>query len=202
MANDFPRKGILPDGALLRHLCAPKVQTTPAILLRKTRFSDTSLIVTWFTRDLGRIKTIAKGALRPKSRLAGVLDLFFDCEISIARSAKSELHTLREAVLRDAREGLRRDYRGVALASYFVELIELLTEPDHPAPELHDLLLRAFSHLDRKPATQRALVHFESELARLLGIQQPGLTPIVAIGRASHRVPAARPGLLKLLPPK
>jgi DNA repair protein RecO (recombination protein O) len=176
------------------------VQTTPAILLRKTRFSDTSLIVTWFTRDFGRIKTIARGALRPKSRLAGVLDLFFDCEISIARSAKSELHTLREAVLRDAHEGLRSDYRRVSLASYFVELIELVTEPDHPAPELHDLLQRAFGHLGGRPATQRALLHFERELARLLGIQQPGVTPIVAIGRASHRVPSARADLLTLLP--
>ena len=79
--------------------CARPLQTTPAILLRKTRFSETSLIVTWFTRDLGRLKTVVKGALRPKSRFAGALDLFFDCEISIARSAKSELHTLREVVL-------------------------------------------------------------------------------------------------------
>lgn len=177
----------------------PPVQTTPAILLRKTRFSDTSLIVTWFTRDLGRIKTIARGALRPKSAFAGTLDLFFDCEISIARSRKGDLHTLRETALRDAREGLRRDHRRVALASYFVELIELATEADHPAPELHDLIGRAFTHLDGKPATERALIHFEGELARLLGIQQPGTTPVVAIGRAYHRIPSARPGLLKLL---
>ena len=178
------------------------MQTTTAILLRKTRFSDTSLIVTWFTKDLGKIKTIAKGALRPKSRFAGTLDLFFDCEISIARSAKSELHTLREAVLNDPREGLRRDYRNVALASYFVELIELTTEPEHPAPDLHDLLRRAFAHLDTKQATQRALFHFETELARMLGIQHPELTPIVAIGRAHHRIPSARPGLRRMLPAK
>ena len=193
------KKRFLSARPALLHLSGHHVQTTPAILLRKTRFSDTSLIITWFTLDLGRIKTIAKGALRPKSSFAGVLDLFFDCEITIARSRKSELHTLREAVLCDAREGLRRDYRRVALASYFVEMIELATEPDHSAPELHDLLQRAFSHLDRKPATQRALIHFEGELARLLGIQQPGLTPIVAIGRTYHRTPSARPGLLKLL---
>jgi len=176
------------------------VQTTAAILLRKTRFSDTSLIVTWFTKDLGKIKTIAKGALRPKSRFAGVLDLFFDCEISIARSAKSDIHTLREAVLNDPREGLRREYRSVALASYFVELVESTTEPEHPAPELHDLLRRAFSHLGEKPPTRRALLHFENELAGMLGIRHPELTPIVAIGHAYHRVPAARPGMLKLLP--
>lgn len=176
------------------------MQTTPAILLRKTRFSDTSLIVTWFTPDMGRIKTIAKGALRPKNRFAGVLDLFFECEISIARSAKSELHTLREAELHNVREGLRRDYPRVALASYFVELIELATETGHPSPELYDLVRRAFDHLDQKPGTQRALLHFESELARLLGIQHPSLTPIVAIGRVYHRAPSARAGLLRTLP--
>lgn len=177
------------------------VETTPAILLRKTRFGDTSLIITWFTLAHGRIKTVVKGALRPKSKFAGVLDLFFECEISFARSAKSELHTLREAVLRNAREGVRSDYARVALASYCVELIELATEPEHDAPDLYDLLLRAFRHLDEKPASQRALLHFESELVRMLGIQHPRLSPIVALGRANHRIPTARPGLMKLLPP-
>lgn len=173
-----------------------ELETTPAILLRRTRFSETSLIVSWFTRDLGRLKTVVKGALRPKSRFAGTLDLFHDCEISIARSAKSELHTLREAVLRDAREGLRKDYRRVMHASYFVELIELTTEPEHPAPEIHDLLDRAFAFLDRTAASRRGLLHFESELARLLGIAHPELSPIVAIGRAYHRIPKARPECL------
>jgi len=176
------------------------VETTPAILLRRTRFGDTSLIITWFTREHGRLKTVVKGALRPKSKFSGVLDLFFACEISFARSAKSELNTLREAELRESREGLRSDYSRVALASYFVELIELATEPEHAAPEIHDLLVRAFGHLDTQPASRRALLHFEAELVRLLGIQHPRLTPIVALGRAYHRIPTARPGLLKMLP--
>ncbi len=176
------------------------METTRAILLRKTRLSDTSLIVTWFTLEHGKIKTVAKGALRPKSAFAGVLDLFFDCEISFARSAKSELHTLREARLCQTRDGLRRDYPRLALASYFIELLELATEHDHPAPELHDLLSRALAHLDEKPATQRALLHFEREITRHLGIAQPEVAPIVAFGRAHQRIPAAHHGLLKTRP--
>jgi len=180
----------------------PCVETTAAILLRKTKLTETSLIITWFTEAQGKIKTVAKGARQPKSKFAGVLDLFFDCEIGIARSQKSELHQLREVVLRNPHEGLRREYGRVALASYFVELIELVTEPDHPAPELHDLLRRAFGHLNEQPASLRALLHFESELTRLLGIQgQENTTPAVAIGRVYHRLPKARPGLLKTLKP-
>lgn len=176
------------------------MENTPAILLRKTKLTETSLIVTWLSAGQGRIKTVAKGARQPKSRFAGVLDLFFDCEIQFARSRRSDLHQLREVEVRNAHEPLRHDYPRTALAAYFVELIELVTEPDHPAPELYDLLRRAFGFLDLQPASQRALVHFESELTRLLGIQgQAGVSAAVAIGRAYHRLPQARPGLLKLL---
>jgi DNA repair protein RecO (recombination protein O) len=176
------------------------VETTPAILLRKTKLTETSLIVTWFTAAHGKIKTVAKGARQPKSRFAGQLDLFFDCEIQFARSRRSELHILREVELRNAHEGLRVDYPRVALGSYFVELVELVTEPDHPAPELYDLLRRAFGFLNAQPASHRALLHFENELVRLLGIQgQPGVTAAVAIGRAYHRLPSSRPALLKLI---
>jgi DNA repair protein RecO (recombination protein O) len=176
------------------------VETTPAILLRKTKLTETSLIITWLTEGHGKVKTVAKGARAAKSRFAGQLDLFFDCEIQFARSSRSELHQLREVALRNSHEALRLDYPRVALASYFVELIELATEPDHPAPELYDLLQRAFGFLNATSASRRALLHFESELTRLLGIQgQEGVTDAVAIGRAYQRVPTSRPGLLKLL---
>jgi DNA repair protein RecO (recombination protein O) len=176
------------------------LETTAAILLRRTKLTETSLIVEWLTEAHGRIRTVAKGARKPAGKFAGVLDLFFDCEIAFARSRRSELHALREAVLREAHEGVRLDYTRVAVAAYFVELIELVTEPDHPAPELYDLLKRALGFLNAQPATLRALLHFESELVRLLGIQgQPNVTPAIAIGRSYHRLPKSRPELVKML---
>lgn len=177
------------------------METTAAILLRRTLLTETSLIVTWLTEAHGKLKTVAKGARRPKSPFAGKLDLFFQAEIQFARSKKSELHILREAVLREPFEGLRENYRRTELAAYFVELIEMVTEPEHPVPELYALLARALGYLAGGEANKRALLHFESELVRLLGIhgQQPAVTPAVAIGRAYHSLPAARPALLKKL---
>ncbi len=175
------------------------METTPALLLRKTKLSDTSLILTWLTAAHGKLKTVAKGARQPKSRFAGRLDLFFECEISIARSRKSELHTLREAELTEPHEGLRSDYQRVALAAYFVELLELVTESDHAVPDLFDLLRRAIRHLNDHAASLRALEHFERELVRLLGIEHPELSPAVAIGRAYHKLPAARRDLVARL---
>ncbi len=174
------------------------METTHAILIRKIKLTETSLIVTWFTAKHGLLKTVAKGARQPKSRFAGLLDLFFDCEIQFARSRRSELHALREVTLNEPHETLRTEYPRVALSAYFIELVELVTEPDHPAPEIYHLLQRAFRFLNASPASLRALLHFESELVRMLGIQgQPGVTPAAAIGRVYHRVPSARGPLLK-----
>ena len=106
------------------------------ILLRRIRYSDTSLILTWFTDLRGKIKTMAKGAFRPKSGFAGKLDLFFHCDLLLSFSGRTELHLLREVSIKTGFEGIRKDYLKTSAASYFVELVEKVTELDNPAPEL------------------------------------------------------------------
>jgi DNA repair protein RecO (recombination protein O) len=176
------------------------MEISPAILMRRTKLTETSFVVTWFTEFHGKLKTVAKGARRPKSPFAGKLDLFFDAEIQWSRSSKSDLHALKEVVLRHPHEGIRGDFRRVELGCYFVELMELLTEPEHPAPELYDLLRRAFGYLDAAPATKRAMQHFESELTRLLGIHgKPGQPAALALGQAGGRLPKSRHDLLERL---
>ena len=162
------------------------MDSTSAILLRKFRLTETSLIVTWFTEAHGKIKTVAKGARRPKSPFAGRLDLFFSAEITVSRSAKSELHSLREVAVRDPREGLRTSYERTRMAAYFVELVEMTTEPDHPVPEIFDLLRRALDHLAVNEPSRRALLHFERELSGILGVTgvfNPDTAPSTAITR-------------------
>lgn len=171
-----------------------------AILIRRAKFSETSLLVHWFTETAGRVKTLAKGARRPGSPLAGQLDLFYESEIAVARSRRTDLHTLREAVLIDPREPLRRDPLPVAAAAYFVELLELATEPEYPLPEVFALLRRALDYLATQPPTAVAVTHFERELARLLGLGVgPGTPAHHALGRTCGRLPGDRAALLAAL---
>ena len=177
-----------------------RVESTQAILLRRHRLTETSLIVTWLAPQLGRLKTVAKGALRPRNRLGGVLDLFHLCEIQFQPSRSGDLHTLREAVLFESFPGVRTDFTRVGLAAYAVELIERATEKEAPVPEIFELLQRALRYLHSHPATQKALRHFEAELARLLGIAEPGIPADVALERVLHRLPPCRQDLLNRLP--
>ena len=178
------------------------METTAAILLRMRKFSDTTLIVSWCTELIGCVQTIAKGARRPKSPFAGKLDLFFDAEISIVRSRKSDLHTLAEVVLKNPFAGIRSSYLRTQTAAYFVELIEICTERDHREPALFGLMRRAFGYLDANDPTARAVAHFETELARIAGVHDQRrlkADPAFALGNLFGRLPLSRTPLLKTL---
>src|SRR5207253_8836169 len=138
---------------------------------------------------------MAKGARRPKSPFGGKLDLFFEAEISIVLSRKTDLHTLTEVVLKNPFPGIRTNYLRTQTAGYFVELIEICTERDHREPELFDLLRRAFGYLDANDPTLRAVAHFETELARIAGVHDvKKLTPdpAFALRNLLGRLPLTR----------
>jgi DNA repair protein RecO (recombination protein O) len=86
-------------------------ERTTGLILRTRPLTETSVIVHWLTPDLGRLSTVAKGARRPKSPFRGKLDLFYFADFSFARSRHSELHTLREVVLRETHSALRQTSR-------------------------------------------------------------------------------------------
>jgi DNA repair protein RecO (recombination protein O) len=117
----------------------------------------------------------------------------------MAASRKSNLHTLREVVVINPFSGIRTNHRRTQAASYFVELIEVCTETEHHEPEIFRLLQRAFAYLNEHDANERAVMHFESELARITGVHGAKAGPAMALGRLFGRLPVSRAALLKLL---
>lgn len=180
------------------HFLPNPVISTEAILIRTTRLTDTSLIVHWFTESEGLLKTVAKGALRPKSAFAGKLDLFFSGEIGVAMARKGELHILREVAISSWRQGLRRQYSTTLMAGYFCQLVEGAVEPGHVDVPLHDLLRRGLDHLDTQEPSIRALRHFEKQLAEILGVSGTGAGEYALLDHIG-RLPVARKELIEML---
>jgi len=175
------------------------VTNTRGILTRLTKLTDTSLIAHWFTADAGLVKTVARGARRPKSPFAGKLDLFFSGEISLIRARHGSLDTLREVAVENCRDGLRQSWPATLMAGYFCQLAEALVEPGHPEPEIFDLLGRALDHLECEPPTLRALRFFEAEIARNLGVSQHPYQSESALREVLGTLPSARARILNLL---
>jgi DNA repair protein RecO (recombination protein O) len=140
------------------------------LILRTRPLTETSLIVNWLTPDFGRISTVAKGARRTKSPFRGKLALFYEADFSFQRSRRSELHTLREVVLRETNAALRTELGYLQQASYGATLIEQTTEPQTPLPEIYELF-RGFIHtLPKQPPKPRTVLAFEFKLLQILGL--------------------------------
>ncbi len=171
------------------------VQESPAILLRRRAWSETSWIVTWLTRDHGKISTVARGARRPTSQHSGKLDLFFVAEISFAVSRTSSLHSLREVRVVESFPG--SPFPNVFLAGYFAELVDLITQPGEPVEPIYSLLERAVAFLRKSQASLRALEYFERELSRSIGAESAD--PLPALETYCGRIPRSRQAVLRLL---
>jgi DNA repair protein RecO (recombination protein O) len=175
------------------------VEKAHAILIRRFRFSETSLICLWLTRSHSKIKTSARGAFRPGGPFTGKLDLFYEAEIVFAKNPKSDVHTLREVALLQPFDGEGPRYANLAVASYFAELVDRVTEPAGSAEEIFDLLQRAVSYLRKQRAEPRAVPHFEGELCRALGIHDGD--PLHALATHCGRLPGSRDGALRACAP-
>lgn len=175
------------------------MEQTPAILLRKTPWSETSLIIAWLTERFGSVRTVARGALRAKSPFAGRLDLFYAADISFSISSKGDLHTLREVSLKSVFDVAGAGSAGFYLASYFGELAGIAAPSMHPAPGVFDLMQRGIDFVQRAPASMKALNHFEKELCRVLGVHDPaGEIPAIDALRSLYgTIPASREMALK-----
>jgi len=149
-------------------------ESASGIILRARPLTETSLILHWLTPELGRLATVAKGARRPKSSFRGKLDIFYEADFSFTRSRRSDLHTLREASLRDTHEALRRDLGWLQQAGYCATLIEQTTETETPIAPIFDLVRGFLEQLPQQPPRPATIFAFEMKLLAELG-QAPDL---------------------------
>jgi DNA repair protein RecO (recombination protein O) len=147
------------------------IERSTGIILRTHPLTETSLIVNWLTPDLGRISTVAKGARRPKSPFRGKLDLFYEGEFSFQRSRRSELHALREVILRETHSTLRNELGWLRQASYAAALIEQTTEKETPLPEIFSMMREFVASLPNQPPQPQTIFAFELKLLDELGLR-------------------------------
>ena len=140
---------------------------TDAICLDVRPWSRTSHVVTWLTPN-GRVATVVKGAVRPKSAFLGQYDLNYTCDILYYARASGELHALRDCAPVEMREPLRGNYRALAMAGYFRQLVGELAPSGSDCRPWYDLLAASLSSLVPEPSS---LVLFELRVLELSGLK-------------------------------
>lgn len=143
---------------------------TEAIALRRTDYSDSSQIITFYTHDFGKIHTIAKGFKRSSGRHSSkAVDLLTYYQILFIKKEHTQLHTLTEAILQENYPLLRSDLDRYYKASYTAELVNEFTEENDPCEQLFDIFLNTLTGISTDTDATIRLLVFEIKMLHILG---------------------------------
>ncbi len=176
--------------------------TVHGIVVGRMPFSNTSLLVTWATPEMGIVKTMAKGVSGPKPSAGLVPDLFYLCEVRYRPPTKGEIGALREAKLLYPFLALRRDWTVILCAHYFADLLAALSEPGTEIGALFDIFEKGLRHLESHLPTSKLVTRYEAKLIELSGLPSEAETPNAlrrAVETHHHRLPPTREKLRKAL---
>lgn len=143
-------------------------KNTTAIVLSRTNYAEADRIVTFLTRDFGKVRAIAKGVRKEKSKLAGGIELFSVSDIGFVEG-RGELGTLTSARLRNHYDGFLYDLAKVDFAYSALKLINKFTTDD-AGPEYFVLVQQLFIALNEpRLALHAASVWWYVQLSNVTG---------------------------------
>jgi DNA repair protein RecO (recombination protein O) len=162
-----------------------------AIVLRSVDFSESSSIVTLYSREFGKFGGLAKGGRRLKGPFEAALDLLSEVRVVFLRKSSDALDLLTEAKLQRRFRPRAGDLKSLYASYYVAELVDRLTEPYESHPELFDLIQVSLDALATTGSVRAILIHFELQALSSLGYL-PSFDQCVECGKtpaATARVP-------------
>ena len=144
---------------------------TLAIPIRCVDYSNTSQVVSLFSREEGLLEGIAKGAHRPKNSFQGPFDLAAIYDLVYLKRRNPGLSILAEAEVVDGWRGLRTCWKRYIAASQLLEFLRGVSLPADRNPELFDLAVRTLTlfSTDSVENIPWYMLHFEIRALHLLG---------------------------------
>jgi DNA repair protein RecO (recombination protein O) len=140
----------------------PRVTKTPAVVLRHRRLGDADRIVTLLTPGRGKVDAVAKGALRPRSKLAGHLEPAMHVDVLLAHGRNLDIVT--QAQTLDAFAGIHEELERLTTAIYITDLADRFTVEHAEARSLYELVHASLVRLARGDGLQLVIRWFELQL--------------------------------------
>ena len=175
------------------------IQKTRGFILQRIDIRETSVLLHVYTRDFGKIRLISKGVRSPEHRFVSAYELFALSEIVFYEKKKKDYFLLSQCELVEYFHGVRTALPRISYASYFVELLNSVTQPGEKNEALYELLHNSLALLAGKASPKRAARIFEIKLLSILG-HMPRLKSCAGCGKEPEnqkaRVSLARGGVL------
>jgi DNA repair protein RecO (recombination protein O) len=148
----------------------PRSFRAEAVVLRHADWGEADRILTLYTREYGKLRVVAKGARKMRSRKAGHLEPFTHITVQLARARDLSIVTQVETL--DAYLPLREDLLLMGYASYVMELLDRFTyDEEGNNPVIFRLLTETLGRLSLQIEPWLALRYYEMRLLDSLGFR-------------------------------
>jgi len=143
-------------------------------VLRLRPLGEADRVLTFFSRERGKLHAVAKGSRKPQSKFGARLDFFNRVSLALHAGRSIDVVTGAQSVI-GARAAWDRlvEPETFTLASYVAEVIDALSEPDLAVPDLFDLLCELHAAIAEgvQPATLAPAVDLQLLAALGLGVE-------------------------------
>ncbi len=158
------------------------VLTSEAVVLRTWPLHEADLIVSFFTRDYGRVKGVAKSALRSRRRFGGALEPMTVVRAWFAEKPGQELVRLDQLEIVRSPLSSPVDHARMAVLSFFAEVLDEALPEHDPQDAVFRLLLAVLEQTTVEQAWM-PLTYFSLWMTRLMGLL-PDIVHCTACGEA------------------
>jgi DNA repair protein RecO (recombination protein O) len=145
----------------------PRIYRTEAVILKGYDYGEADRILTLYTPDAGKLRAIAKGVRRGKSRKAGHLDLFTRSTLLLARGRQLDIITQAETI--ETFAPMRTDLWRVSLCHYVAELVDSFSVEGLGNPPLYATMVLSLRRLASSGNLDLVVRGFELQLLSLTG---------------------------------
>ena len=158
------------------------VLTSEAVVLRTWPVHEADLIVSFFTRDYGKVRGVAKSALKSRKRFGGALEPMTVARAWFAERPRQELVRLDQLEIVSSPLSAPVDHARMAVLSFFAEVLDEAL-PDHDPQDTVFRLLLAVLEQTTVEQPWMPLTYFSLWMTRLMGLL-PDIGHCTACGKA------------------
>jgi DNA repair protein RecO (recombination protein O) len=144
---------------------------TAAIVLKTRKWGEADRIVTFFTRDLGKIRGLARGARRQKSRFGAALEPFTLCHLNLFEKTGDSLFRISHVDSVKPFQPLREDLALMASAARMANVVAAVTPDGDPDPRLFETLEQGLVSLIQTEDPAYTALLFQIRLLGLTGFR-------------------------------
>lgn len=148
-------------------------------MLKHYDYGEADRMLTIYTRQRGKLRAMAKGARKIRSRKGGHVEPFTHVSLLLAKGRNWFIVSQAEAI--DTFNALREDLETIGYASYIIELLDKFTYEEEENNGLYRLLVNTLTRLNRGDELTVLLRYYEIRLLDLLGFR-PELQSCVVSG--------------------